>query len=148
MVPLRKLMVIALLSLLVAGAGLYVFGWPGGKITSGDPRYDEIAELIEDNLHWGRHFTYAVTAETIADTRAHVTAADIPVLVRMPGDERGTVVAATSGLLATFGETARPALETAAESSDWRAALAARDALSTIDRCRENPAGTNPDVCP
>ena len=144
----RWRVVIVLFILTAAGAVAYFGGWHDRSYRSGDPRYDEIAAMIDDNLHWGRHFTRAVTAETIAETRHRLIPADIPALIRMLGDERGTAAAAAGGLLATFGETARPALESAAGSADWRIAMGARDALSTIDRCRDNPAGTNPAVCP
>lgn len=144
----RTRIAVVLILLLVAGAAVYLWSRLDSGPGSGDPRYDEIADLIDDNLHFGRHFTWAVTGETISEMRRHVTAADIPILIRMLGDERGTNVVTAGALLAILGDAARPALERAAQSSEWRAAMEARDALSRIDQCANNPAGTNPAFCP
>lgn len=144
----RSYMVIVLLLLAAIGAAAYLRGWHEGGAGSGDPRYDEIADLIDDNLHFGRHFTWAVTVETIAEMRRHVTPADISVLIRMLGDESGTVAVAASGLLTTLGAAARPALAKAAESPDWRVSMRAHDALSTLEQCETDPARMNPDACP
>lgn len=140
MLRMRVLAAVCVVSVcVVAGAGAQ---------TTDSARYGEILELIDDNLHFSRHFTRAVTGETIADLRDEVTPADIPVLIEMLADEDGRARVAASGLLATLGDAALPALEAAKESPDYRVSLAAGDALNLIAECRRNPAGMNPDACP
>ena len=112
-------------------------------------RYDVIAELIEDNLHFGRHFTWAVTAKTIKDARAHVGIADVAVLERMLADQRGTVAVAAAALLVLQGADGEAALRRAAASGDFRARMHANDALIALEACRD-AAVTNldSDLCP
>lgn len=116
--------------------------------TSSDARYREILELIDDNLHFTAHLTWAVTGETIADLREEVTPADIPILIEMLGDEDARARIAASGLLTTLGAAAVPALEAAKDSSDYRVSMGAADALIRLGECESNPAGMNPDACP
>jgi hypothetical protein len=47
-----------------------------------------------------------------------------------------------------LGDAALPALKAAKESPDYRASMAANDALIRLGECRSNPAVMNPDVCP
>ncbi len=112
-------------------------------------RYDVIAELVEDNLHFGRHFTWAVTAETIKDVRPRVGVADVAVLERMLIDERGTVAVAAGSLLVLQGADGEAALRRAAASGDFRARMRANDALIHLESCRD-PMVTNLDreLCP
>ena len=112
-------------------------------------RYDVIADLIEDNLHFGRHFTWAITAKTIKDARAHVGAADVAVLERMLADQRGTVAVAAAALLVLQGVDGEAALRRAVASGDFRARMHANDALIHLEACRD-PMVTNldRDLCP
>ncbi len=112
-------------------------------------RYDVIADLVEDNLHFGRHFTRAVTAETIKDARPEVGIADVAVLERMLADERGTVAVAAGALLVLQGADGEAALRRAVASGDFRARMHANDALIHLEACRD-PAVTNLDreLCP
>ena len=112
-------------------------------------RYDVIADLVEDNLHFGRHFTWAVTADTIKDVRPRVGVADVAVLERMLIDERGTVAVAAGALLVLQGADGEAALRRAAASSDFRARMRANDALIQLESCRD-PTVTNLDreLCP
>lgn len=116
--------------------------------TSADARYREILELIDDNLHFTAHLTWAVTGETIADLRDRVGQADIPLLIEMMGDKDARAKIAASGLLTTLGDAALPALEAAKQSPDYRISMGASDALIRLGQCRSNPAGMNPDACP
>jgi len=111
-------------------------------------RYDEILEMIDDNLHFTAHLTWAVTAKTIAVLRDQVSTSDIPVLVEMLADEDVTAHVTAGALLATMGEAARPALEAAAASPNWQVEAEARQALQRIEDCRTSPEVMNPDVCP
>ena len=112
-------------------------------------RYDVIADLVEDNLHFGRHFTWAVTAETIKAARPHVGIADAAVLERMLADQRGTVAAAAAALLVLQGVDGEAALRRAVASGDFRARMHANDALIHMAACRD-PMVTNldQDLCP
>ncbi len=112
-------------------------------------RYDVIADLVEDNLHFGRHFTWAVTADTIKDVHPHVGVADVTVLERMLIDERGTVAVAAGSFLVLLGADGEAALRRAAASGDVRARMRANDALIQLESCRD-PAVTNLDreLCP
>ena len=116
--------------------------------TADSARYGEILELIDGNLHFTTHLTWAVTGETLADLRDEVTPADVPVLIEMLGDEDARARVAASGLLTTLGDAAGPALETAKESPDYRVRMGANDALIRLGECRSNPAGMNPVACP
>ncbi|QEL65673.1 hypothetical protein OTERR_21970 [Oryzomicrobium terrae] len=111
-------------------------------------RYSEIARSIKANRHLSAHMVMAVDARTIKAVRLSVTARDIPVLVQMLGDPNYGVASAAAGLLVTLGEDAVPALRAAAQSKASSVANQARDALMLLERCRSNPQGTNPDVCP
>jgi hypothetical protein len=140
MLYLRKLTAIcAIAACVAAGAAAQ---------TSADARYREILELIDDNLHFTAHLTWAVTGETIADLRDHVGPADIPLLIEMMGDEDARARIAASGLLTTLGDAAVPALEAAKGSPDYRISIGAGDALIRFGECKVNPAGMNPDACP
>ncbi len=112
-------------------------------------RYDVIADLVEDNLHFGRHFTWAVTADTIKAARLRVGAADVAVLERMLADQRGTVAVAAAALLVLQGVDGEAALRRAVASGDLRARMHANDALIHLAACRD-PAVTNldRDLCP
>ena len=100
-------------------------------------RYDVIADLVEDNLHFGRHFTWAVTADTIKSARLHVGAADVAVLERMLADQRGTVAVAAAALLVLQGVDGEAALRRAAASGEFRARMHANDALIHLEACRD-----------
>ncbi len=119
---------------------------PDGRAVS--DRYREIADMIDDNLHFSVHLTWAVTTDTIASVRGEIDATDIPVLVEMLADDRAAIRIGASSLLATLGEAALPALAEAARSPDWKTSMAANDALILIEMCRTNPAGTDPVACP
>ena len=112
-------------------------------------RYDVIAELIEDNLHFGRHFTWAVTADTIKDARVRVGIADVAVLERMLADQRGTVAVTAAALLVLQGADGEAALRRAVTSGDLGARMHANDALIALEACRD-PMVTNldRDLCP
>ncbi len=140
MIRLRCMAVICVVSVCVmAGAGAQ---------TADSARYAEIIELIDDNLHFTTHFRWAVTGETIAGLRDEVTPDDISVLIEMLDDEDGKARVAASGVLTTLGDDARPALEAAKASPDYRVSMGANDALIRLTECRRNPAGMNPDACP
>ena len=112
-------------------------------------RYDVIADLVEDNLHFGRHFTWAVTADTIKDMRAHVSAADVAVLERMLADERGTVAVAVGSLLVLQGADGEAALRRAQASGEFRAQMHASDALIQLGACRDPTIGNlDRELCP
>ncbi len=112
-------------------------------------RYDAIADLVEDNLHFGRHFTWAVTADTIKAARLRVGAADVAVLERMLADQRGTVAVVAGALLVLQGADGEAALRRAVASGDFPARMHANDALIHLEACRD-PAVTNLDreLCP
>ena len=112
-------------------------------------RYDVIADLVEDNLHFGRHFTWAVTADTIKAAHLRIGAADVAVLERMLADQRGTVAVAAGALLVLQGADGEAALRRAAASGDFRARMHANDALIHLEACRD-AAVTNLDreLCP
>ena len=112
-------------------------------------RYDVIADLVEDNLHFGRHFTWAVTADTIKAARLRVGAADVAVLERMLADQRGTVAVVAGALLVLQGADGEAALRRAAASGDFPAPMHANDALIHLEACRD-PMVTNldRDLCP
>ena len=112
-------------------------------------RYDVIADLVEDNLHFGRHFTWAITADTIKDVHPHVGVADVAVLERMLADQRGTVAVAAGALLVLQGADGEAALRRAAASDDVGARMHANDALIHLESCRD-AAVTNldRDLCP
>ena len=112
-------------------------------------RYDVIADLVEDNLHFGRHFTWAVTADTIKAARLRVGAADVAVLERMLADQRGTVAVVAGALLVLQGADGEAALRRAAASGEFRARMHANDALIHLEACRD-AAVTNlaRDLCP
>jgi hypothetical protein len=108
-----------------------------------------LRKLIVDNLHFTGHLAWAVTGETIRDSRKQVTADDVAPLIALLHDERAAVRHGASGLLAVLGEAARPALEEAARSRDHRAASVAGDALRQIEECaRTDPRLMNQDLCP
>ncbi len=112
-------------------------------------RYDVIADLIEDNLHFGRHFIWAVTAKTIKSARAHVSAADVAVLERMLADQRGTVAVAVAALLVLQGADGEAALRRAVTSGDFRARMHANDALIHLEACRDPMVmNLDRDLCP
>jgi hypothetical protein len=100
-------------------------------------RYDVIADLIDDNLHLGRHFTWAITAETIKAVRPHVGAADLAVLERMLADERGAVSVAAGSLLVMLGDGGEAVLRRAAASDNLSARMHANDALIHLEACRD-----------
>ena len=112
-------------------------------------RYDEIARLISRNLEFSRHFTWAVTGNTIKAVRPHVGAGDVAVLARLLGDERGTVGIAAASLLTLLGPNGEAALKRASKSADLGTALRARDGLMHIAQCRD-PRVANLDraLCP
>lgn len=112
-------------------------------------RYDEIADLIQSNLKFSRHFTWAVNTETIRAVAPSVRTEDSDVLARMLGDERGTVAVAASSLLVILGPAGETALKRAANSADYREAGRARDGLTHLAQCR-NPGVLNLDrtMCP
>jgi hypothetical protein len=113
-------------------------------------RYGEIRRLINANRHLSAHLVRAVDARTIKAVREKISQKDLPVLVRMMGDEDYGVASAASGLAATLGEAARPALAQATRSRDLALAGQARDALDLLDRCAADPQRItmNADVCP
>ncbi len=112
-------------------------------------RYDEIADMIDDNLQFGRHFTWAVNTVTIKAVRPEIAGQDIEVLVRMLADERGTVRVAAGSLLVLLGEAGESALIRAKASDDLYAGLAAQDALMHLAQCRDPTIGNlDRDVCP
>ncbi len=111
-------------------------------------RYAEIRQLINSNRHLSAHLTMAIDGRTIAAVRKHVSGKDIPVLVGMLADKDDGVASAASGLLASLGNEARPALEKAAQGRDLAVAGHARDALQLMDACYKEPRTMNPDVCP
>ncbi len=112
-------------------------------------RYDVIADLVEDNLHLGRHFTWAMTAETIKAVRPHVGVADLAVLERMLVDERGTVSVAAGSLLVMLGDGGEAILRRAAASSDFLARMRANDALIHLEGCRDATVGNlDRELCP
>ncbi|MGZ3241712.1 MAG: hypothetical protein ACXWJK_16075 [Burkholderiaceae bacterium] len=111
-------------------------------------RYNQIRHSIKANRHLSAHMVMAVDARTIKAVRGMITEQDIPVLVRMMGDKQYGVASAASGLLATLGKKAMPALHEATNSSNSSIASQAQDALMLIENCYKEPQRTNPDVCP
>lgn len=112
-------------------------------------RYDEIADIIDDNLQFGRHFTWAVNTETIKAVRPEIETQDVEVLARMLADERGTIRVAAGGLLVLLGSAGESALIRAKASDDFYARLAAQDALMHLAQCRDPTIGNlDRDVCP
>lgn len=139
-------MILMLAAVLAVAVGAVWF-WSGDGHFPG--RYGEIRVRIVDNLQWGRHFTRATNTDTIRAVRPHVTDADVPVLARMLGDERGTVAVAAAHLLELLGTPGETALRAAAGNPDFKIRMYAEDALRHIAQCR-NPAIGNLDrtVCP
>lgn len=111
-------------------------------------RYGEIRRSIKANRHLSGHLTLAVDARTIKAIRRTIGEQDIPVLLRMMGDQDYGIASAASGLLVTLGDKAAPALAAAAHSGNLAVAGHARDALMLLERCGSEPQATNPDVCP
>lgn len=107
---------------------LFLLSCGGGTGKEG-PRYVEIRRLIEKNLHFSAHLTWAVNADTIAALRREVTEVDIPVLVRLLGDEKSVVATGAALVLESFGEPAVPALEETAKTAKGKAAFRAEQAL-------------------
>jgi hypothetical protein len=112
-------------------------------------RYDEIADLIQDNLKFSRHFTWAVNTETIRAVKARINPGDLTVLARLLDDERGTVTVAAAALLVLLGAPGETILKRAAASPNTRKSIRALDALMHLAQCR-NPKVTNLDrtMCP
>jgi hypothetical protein len=100
-------------------------------------RYDEIADQIQSDLKFSRHFTWAVNTETIRAVRPSVGSQDADVLARMLGDERGTVSVAAASLLVLLGPVGEVALKRVAGSADYREALRAREGLMHLAQCRD-----------
>ena len=136
---------IAVAVLVTAGSVLWF--WSGDGHFPG--RYGEIRERILDNLQFGRHFTWATNTDTIRAVRPYVSVADVEVLARMLGDERGAVAVAAAHLLELLGRDGEAALRGAAGDPDFKIGMYAQDALNHIAQCRD-PAVLNLDrtVCP
>ena len=111
-------------------------------------RYRDIRKLINSNRHLSPHLVMAIDARTIKEVRKHISGDDIPVLVRMMGDKDYGVASAASGLLATLGEEARPALVRAAQSANLAVGGQARDALQLMDACAKDQRAMFANVCP
>lgn len=141
----RNWLILVAVVLLALAAGAY---WLYGD-TRHPGRYGEIRAHIVDNLHFGRHFTWATNTETIRAVRPHLTEADVPVLSRLLRDERAAVAVAAAHLLELLGPKGEAALRRATEDADVGVRVYAQDALGHIAQCR-NPAVRNLDraVCP
>ncbi len=129
--------------------GTIVAAFSGDRGPRHGGRYDEIAEAITRYLEWGRHFTHAVTANTIRTVRRQTQPIDVAVLERMLGDEGRTVRVAAASLLALLGPGGEAALKRVAVAGDIPATMYARDGLMHIAQCRD-PLNRNLDrtLCP
>jgi HEAT repeat protein len=92
----------------------------------------------------------AVDARTIKVVRERISAADIPVLIRMMGDKDHGVASAAAMMLVTLGKQAMPALKEASLSKNPATATQARSALQLLDDCYKDELRDvmNSDVCP
>lgn len=143
----RRIAMLGTAALLLGAITIAVISWDRAPRQGG--RYDEIARMISDNLQFSRHFTWAVTGATIKAVRPHVGPSDVMVLKRMLGDQRGKLGVAASSLLTLLGPEGEKALRLAAESSEFRAALHARDGLMHIAQCRDPRIGNlDRSLCP
>ena len=96
-------------------------------------RYKAIRADIKRHLHFDFHcWCRAADPSTVVTVRAHVTDADIPVLISLLGDPAEQVVYGASGVLTKFGALPVPLLEEVARSKSGRASEAAEDALRWI----------------
>ena len=141
----RTRLILAVAVLLALAVGAY---WLYGD-TRHPGRYGEIRAIIVDNLHFGRHFTWATNTKTIKAVRPHLTEADVPVLSRLLRDERAAVAIAAAHLLELLGPAGEAALRRATEDPNVGVRMYAQDALGHIAQCRD-PAVRNLDraVCP
>lgn len=131
----RRMMVLGVAALALGGVVFAAVSGDRGPRHGG--RDDESARLITKNLELSRHFTRAVTANTIRALRAKVGAGDVAVLARMLADECGTVRVAAAALLALAGPGGEAALKRMAAAGDIPASMHARDALMHIGQCRD-----------
>jgi hypothetical protein len=141
--------VLAFVALLVfAGPAAGVGQRPAG-VPAEDARYAAIRKRILANLHWSAHMVRAVDGRTIKSVRPFVTAADIPLLVRMLGDAEARAGFGATGLLACLGDAAVPALEEAARSREVAVSFNAASALAHLVDCRgPDREGFDPELCP
>lgn len=103
-----------------------------GGLDQVDPRYSEIRRSIKDNLYLSAHLVRAVDARTVEAVRKEVTEADIPILVRMLGDEENAVGIGAQHVLEEFGDKALSALQEASHSPDYKVSGKANEAIRTI----------------
>ena len=111
-------------------------------------RYTKIEGYIQDNLHIGAHFVYAVGVNTTIAVWPKITEQDIPVLLHMLGDYRVTVSGGASRLLVKFGDRVIPKLNKIEKSSTRYAGSAAYQAILTLETCRNPPQALRREVCP
>ena len=109
---------IAIVLILLAGAGGTRAVWPKYGLCFGDTRADEIACLIRRNLHFSAHFTWSFNKPTIDAVLAETDAADLPVLAEILGDERPVVRKAAGQVLLEFGAPGIAQLREASRSPD------------------------------
>ena len=143
----RRVVVLGVAALVLGGVAIATKSWDQAPAHGG--RYDEIARMISKNLKFSRHFTWAVTGDTIKAVRPHVGAGDVGVLARMLGDQQGKLGVAASSLLTLLGPDGEAALKRAANSTEIRMALRARDGLMHIAQCRDPRVGNlDRTLCP
>jgi hypothetical protein len=92
--------------------------WPKYGICLKTTRYDEIACVARRNLHFSAHFTWSFNRYTVDAVMAEVSREDIPVLVKMLGDERPVLRTLAGNILTNLGEDGLASLKRAAESQD------------------------------
>lgn len=101
-------------------------------------RYLEIRRLIQETLRQSEGFTPPSDAQAVASVRREVAESDIPVLIRLLGDEEPQIAAAAQHVLESFGPTALPALKDAVNSPNHRIGDRARAAIDRITS-KKNP---------
>ena len=129
--------VVLLLILSVAGLVLYEV-WPRYGICLKTSRYDEIACVARRNLHFSAHFTWSFNRSTVEAVMAAIDRDDIPVLLKMLGDERGFLRTLAGSILTELGEDGLASLKRAAESPDHIIRYAAKSALMDYEIIRNN----------
>jgi hypothetical protein len=117
-----------LLILSVAGLILYEV-WPKYGFCPKKSRYDEIACTARRNLHFSAHFTWSFNRSTVEAVMAEIDRDDIPVLLKMLGDERGFLRTLAGSILTELGEDGLASLKLAAESPDHVIRDTAKSAL-------------------
>ena len=117
-----------LLILSVVGAIVYQV-WPKYGLCLESSRYDEIACTARRSLHFSAHFTWSFNRSTVEAVLAEVDRGDIPVLVKMLGDERGALRTLAGNILTQLGEEGLTSLKRAAESPDDMIRYTAKSAL-------------------